>query len=67
LLIGMLLDQQVPMEWAFTGRPRCNSVSVTSTHDIAALDEGLRGGLLRQAGGAPLPRLDGPSAARVHR
>jgi hypothetical protein len=22
LLIGMLLDQQVPMEWAFTGPPR---------------------------------------------
>jgi uncharacterized HhH-GPD family protein len=40
LLIGMLLDQQVPMEWAFTGpdtiRRRLGHLDVTR---IAALDE----------------------------
>ena len=40
LLIGMLLDQQVPMEWAFTGpstlRQRLGHLDATR---IAAMDE----------------------------
>jgi uncharacterized HhH-GPD family protein len=50
LLIGMLLDQQVPMEWAFRGPARlkerlggtldCNAIAAMSEDDVVAVFQG---------------------------
>ena len=62
LLIGMLLDQQVPMEWAFKG-PATLKERLGGTLDaaaIAAMSRGRRRRRVRgQAGAAPVPRRHG--------
>ena len=62
LLIGMLLDQQVPMEWAFGAPPKLKerlggSIDAGPHRGDAA--RGARGGVQGPAGPAPLPRIDG--------
>ena len=62
-MLGMLLDQQVTMEWAF-GAPlllkRRLGVDHLDAAAIAAMDpDGARGGVPRQARAAPLPGIDG--------
>ncbi len=73
-LVGMLLDQQVPMEWAFKG-PRTIADRLGATdldaHDIAARDpEAFAALLSEKPGGAPLPGFHGqahPAAVPVPR
>ncbi|GBQ04241.1 Fe-S cluster assembly protein HesB [Streptomyces spongiicola] len=67
LMIGMLLDQQVPMEWAFTGpftiaeRLGRNDLDA---HEIAALDpEGFAALLSRKPA---VHRYPGSMAKRIH-
>ena len=70
LLVGMLLDQQVPMEWAFAGPATLHRrLGHLDASRIAAMDvEDVRRRLLREAGDPPLPGGDGPEDPRaVHR
>ncbi len=66
LLIGMLLDQQVPMEWAFKG-PHTLSARLGGTLDataIAAMDPDEVEALFRQK--PALHRYPGSMAKRTH-
>ena len=67
LLIGMLLDQQVPMEWAFSRRSRCGSASAARSTPprIAAMPlEELEVVVPGPAGPPPLPGVDGQAHPR---
>ena len=65
LLLGMLLDQQVPMEWAFKGpctlKERLGGAP-RRRGDRGHGPRGPRRGLLHQAGAAPLPGRRWPAA-----
>ena len=64
LLIGMLLDQQVPMEWAFKGPALLKQRLGGRLDADDDRGDGLRGarrGVRAEAGAAPLPRGDGPT------
>ncbi|MEU2258754.1 HhH-GPD-type base excision DNA repair protein [Streptomyces sp. NPDC019645] len=67
LMIGMLLDQQVPMEWAFTG-PRTIAERLgkddLDAHDIAAQDPEAFAALLSQK--PAVHRYPGSMAKRIH-
>ena len=67
LMIGMLLDQQVPMEVAFTGPATLLArLGHLDAGRIAAMAEDeLRGRLLRASGDPPLPRGDGAAHPRL--
>ena len=70
LLIGMLLDQQVPMEWAFRGpytlRERLGGGDrLDASADRRPRSRQGRGAVPRQAGAAPLPRVDGQAHPRA--
>ena len=58
LLIGFALDQQVPVQTAFAGPLKIKQRLGTLDARAARPGRG-RGRLSREAGGAPLPRLDG--------
>ncbi len=70
LLLGMMLDQQVPMEWAFRGpytlRERLDGP--LDATEIAAMDPRHAGAdVSREAGPSPLPGVDGEACTRsVH-
>ncbi|MEI5008676.1 HhH-GPD-type base excision DNA repair protein [Streptomyces sp. PmtA] len=67
LMIGMLLDQQVPMEWAFTG-PRTIAERLgkddLDAHEIAAQDPEAFAALLSQK--PAVHRYPGSMAKRIH-
>ncbi|MEV4915495.1 HhH-GPD-type base excision DNA repair protein [Streptomyces tirandamycinicus] len=67
LMIGMLLDQQVPMEWAFTGpftiAERLGKNDLDA-HEIAALDPEGFAALLSQK--PAVHRYPGSMAKRIH-
>ena len=66
LLLGMLLDQQVPMEWAFTGPVDAQAAPRSPRPEEDRRDgrRRVRVDLLREAGDPPLPRLDGQAHPR---
>ena len=64
LLIGMLLDQQVPMEWAFRVRPRCSSVSADARRRQHRGD-GPRGGRRRVPRKPALHRFPAAMGKRI--
>ena len=61
LLVGMMLDQQYPMEHAFRGPSKVvERFGTFSPADIAAADPGgVRRALLDASGRAPVPGVDG--------
>ncbi|MFD4723079.1 HhH-GPD-type base excision DNA repair protein [Streptomyces sp. NPDC058423] len=67
LMIGMVLDQQVPMEWAFTG-PRTIAERLgkddLDAHEIAAQDPEAFAALLSQK--PAVHRYPGSMAKRIH-
>ncbi len=69
LVIGMLLDQQVPMEWAFRGpatlRDRLGSSRLRGDRGDAARRP--RSGVQGEARAPPLPGVDGEAHARAVR
>ena len=71
LLIGMLLDQQVPMERAFAGPAGLARRLGVDRLDAAGArrvrPRGARRGVHRAAGAAPLPRGDGRAGAGARR
>ncbi|CAM5629224.1 hypothetical protein SPURM210S_00889 [Streptomyces purpurascens] len=72
-LVGMLLDQQVPMEWAFKGPATIAQRLGTDdldAHEIAAHEPEAFAALLSQKPPAPLPAIHGqadPAAVPVPR
>ncbi len=71
LLIGMMLDQQVPMEKAFAG-PAVIAERMGGSFDVRAIAEAdpteFAALCATPAGGAPVPGLDGrPGAGRLSR
>ncbi len=69
LLVGMMLDQQYPMEHAFRGPAKVlERFGTLDPSAIATADPGaVRGAVLDPAGGAPLPGLDGGPDAGARR
>ena len=68
VMLGMLLDQQVPMEWAFQAptllKERLGGDARRRRDRGDGPAEDARGGLPGQARAAPLPGLDGEAHAR---
>ena len=66
LLIGMLLDQQVPMEWAFTGPATLQArLGHLDASKIAAMDQEEFVAVCRaKPGDSPLPCLVGSANPR---
>ncbi len=66
-LIGILLDQQVPMEWAFAGpytiASRLGADDLDAPQHRGPRPGGVRRPAVRQARRAPLPGLDGRARA----
>ena len=69
LLVGMMLDQQYPMEHAFRGPAKVlDRFGTLDPAAIAAADpETVRRALLDAAGGAPVPGVDGGADAGAGR
>ena len=66
LLVGMMLDQQYPMEHAFRGPAKVlDRFGTLDPSDRGRGPRGVQGALLAAAGDPPVPRLDGRAAADV--